>query len=113
MIPGHSIEFYSRVESSTRPEFVRAIPKNTTQSTQISKINGLIGEIISCNELSSRNVPALSAKCPGLKDSASWVKGTGSHGVLGEVNGTVQVDAGVRERSYGGDGKKAGNVVAG
>nr|GFA89498.1 hypothetical protein [Tanacetum cinerariifolium] len=49
----------------------------------------------------------------GLKDSASWVKGTGSHGVLGEANGTIQVDAGVRERSYGGDGKKAGNVVAG
>nr|GEZ77709.1 hypothetical protein [Tanacetum cinerariifolium] len=49
----------------------------------------------------------------GLKDSACWVKGTGSHGVLGVVNGTVQVDAGVRERSYGGDGKKAGNAVAG
>nr|GEW80331.1 hypothetical protein [Tanacetum cinerariifolium] len=45
------------------------------------------------------------------KESASWVKGTGSHGVLGEVNGTVQVDVGVRERSYRVDGKKAGNVV--
>nr|GEX58433.1 hypothetical protein [Tanacetum cinerariifolium] len=38
--------------------------KNTTQSTQISKINDLIGEIIPCNEFSSRNVPALSSKCP-------------------------------------------------
>nr|GFB49196.1 hypothetical protein [Tanacetum cinerariifolium] len=27
--------------------------------------------------------------------------GTGSHGVLGEVNGTVQVDAGVREKAVG------------
>nr|GEV27542.1 hypothetical protein [Tanacetum cinerariifolium] len=35
------------------------------------------------------------------KESASWVKGTGSHGVLGEVDGTVQVDAGVRERAVG------------
>nr|GEZ04135.1 hypothetical protein [Tanacetum cinerariifolium] len=32
---------------------------------QISKINDLIGETIPCNDLSSRNVPALSAKCPG------------------------------------------------
>nr|GEX43408.1 reverse transcriptase domain-containing protein [Tanacetum cinerariifolium] len=39
---------------------------NTTQSTQISKINDLIGEIIPCSDLSSRNVPALSAKCPGI-----------------------------------------------
>nr|GEY83834.1 hypothetical protein [Tanacetum cinerariifolium] len=39
--------------------------KNTTQSTQISKINDLIGKIIPCNDLSSRNVLALSAKCPG------------------------------------------------
>nr|GEX42156.1 ribonuclease H-like domain-containing protein [Tanacetum cinerariifolium] len=31
----------------------------------------------------------------GMKERASWVKGTGSHGVLGEVKGTVQVDAGV------------------
>nr|GEU89490.1 hypothetical protein [Tanacetum cinerariifolium] len=31
---------------------------------QISKINDLIGEIIPCSDLSSRNVPALSAKCP-------------------------------------------------
>nr|GEV81709.1 Gag-Pol polyprotein [Tanacetum cinerariifolium] len=38
-------------------------------------------------------------------------RGTWSHGVLGEVNGTVQVDAGVRERSYGGDRKKVGNAV--
>nr|GEV38106.1 Gag-Pol polyprotein [Tanacetum cinerariifolium] len=38
--------------------------KNTTQSTQISKINDLIGEIIPCSDLSSRNVPDLSAKCP-------------------------------------------------
>nr|GEY07390.1 hypothetical protein [Tanacetum cinerariifolium] len=35
------------------------------------------------------------------KESASWVKGTGSHGVLGEVNGTVQVDAGVRDGLVG------------
>nr|GEW89708.1 putative reverse transcriptase domain-containing protein [Tanacetum cinerariifolium] len=33
---------------------------------QISKINDLIGEIIPCSDLSSRNIPALSAKCPGL-----------------------------------------------
>nr|GEW84927.1 hypothetical protein [Tanacetum cinerariifolium] len=43
----------------------------------------------------------------------SWDLGTGSHGVLGEVHGTVQVDAGVRERVYGGDGKKAGKLVTG
>nr|GEZ97189.1 hypothetical protein [Tanacetum cinerariifolium] len=35
------------------------------------------------------------------KESASWVKGTRSHGVLGEVNGTVQVDAGVRDGLVG------------
>nr|GEW30187.1 hypothetical protein [Tanacetum cinerariifolium] len=40
--------------------------KNTTQSTQISKINDLIGEIIPCSDLSSQNVPALSAKCPAI-----------------------------------------------
>nr|GEZ68290.1 hypothetical protein [Tanacetum cinerariifolium] len=31
----------------------------------ISMIYDLIGEIIPCSDLSSRNVPALSAKCPG------------------------------------------------
>nr|GFD13353.1 hypothetical protein [Tanacetum cinerariifolium] len=36
-----------------------------------------------------------------LKDSTSWVKGTWSHGVFGEVNGTVQVDAGVRDGLVG------------
>nr|GEU57282.1 hypothetical protein [Tanacetum cinerariifolium] len=46
------------------------------------------------------------------KKSASWVKGTGSHGVLGEIDGTVQVDAGVRERAVGEKGK-AGKVVTG
>nr|GEY27904.1 hypothetical protein [Tanacetum cinerariifolium] len=40
--------------------------KNTTQSTQYSKIFDLIGEIIPCSDLSSRNVPALSAKCLGF-----------------------------------------------
>nr|GEU60654.1 hypothetical protein [Tanacetum cinerariifolium] len=40
------------------------------------------------------------------KESASWVKGTGSHGVLGEVNGNVQVDASVRERAVGEKGKR-------
>nr|GFA30703.1 ribonuclease H-like domain-containing protein [Tanacetum cinerariifolium] len=35
------------------------------------------------------------------KESASWAKGTGSHGVLDEVNGTVQVDAGVRDDNLG------------
>nr|GEY34480.1 hypothetical protein [Tanacetum cinerariifolium] len=40
------------------------------------------------------------------KESASWVKGTRSHRVLGEVNGTIQVDAGVRERSVGEMGKR-------
>nr|GEW07385.1 hypothetical protein [Tanacetum cinerariifolium] len=38
------------------------LKKNTTQSTPISKINDLIGEIIPCSDLSSRNVLALSAK---------------------------------------------------
>nr|GEY86737.1 hypothetical protein [Tanacetum cinerariifolium] len=42
---------------------------------------------------------------------ASWDLGTGSHGVLGEVNGTVQVDAGVRDRSVGEKGKKARKSV--
>nr|GEW60786.1 hypothetical protein [Tanacetum cinerariifolium] len=41
------------------------LPKNTTQSTQISKLNDLIGEIIPCSDLSSWNGPALSAKHPG------------------------------------------------
>nr|GFA74883.1 hypothetical protein [Tanacetum cinerariifolium] len=36
-----------------------------------------------------------------LKDSVSWVKDTGSHRVLGEVNGTVQVDVGVRDGLVG------------
>nr|GEV12392.1 hypothetical protein [Tanacetum cinerariifolium] len=40
------------------------------------------------------------------KESASWVKGTGSHGVLGEVNGTVQVDAGVLDGRMGKMGKR-------
>nr|GEY69159.1 hypothetical protein [Tanacetum cinerariifolium] len=39
--------------------------------------------------------------------------GTGLHGVLGEVNGTVQVDAGVRERAVGEKGFLAGKAVAG
>nr|GEY69254.1 hypothetical protein [Tanacetum cinerariifolium] len=46
------------------------------------------------------------------KESASWVKDTRSHKVLGEVDGTVQVNAGVRD-SYGGERKKAGKVVTG
>nr|GFB97667.1 hypothetical protein [Tanacetum cinerariifolium] len=36
-----------------------------------------------------------------------------SHGVLGEMNGTVQVDAGVRERAVGENGFLAGKAVAG
>nr|GFA81584.1 hypothetical protein [Tanacetum cinerariifolium] len=40
------------------------------------------------------------------KESASWDLGTGSHGVLGEVDGTVQVDAGVRERAVREKGKR-------
>nr|GFB35026.1 hypothetical protein [Tanacetum cinerariifolium] len=40
------------------------LKKNRTRSTQISKIYDLIGEIIPCSDLSSRNIPALSAKCP-------------------------------------------------
>nr|GEY83655.1 hypothetical protein [Tanacetum cinerariifolium] len=32
------------------------------------KINDLIGEIIPCSDLSSQNVPALSAKCPGKSE---------------------------------------------
>nr|GEY95502.1 hypothetical protein [Tanacetum cinerariifolium] len=40
----------------------QGLKKNTAQSTQISKINYLIGEIIPCSDLSSRNVPASSAK---------------------------------------------------
>nr|GEU47202.1 retrovirus-related Pol polyprotein from transposon TNT 1-94 [Tanacetum cinerariifolium] len=50
-------------ESEMSLELLR-LRKNTTQSTQISKINDLIGEIIPCSNLSSRNVPALSAKRP-------------------------------------------------
>nr|GEY38094.1 hypothetical protein [Tanacetum cinerariifolium] len=34
-----------------------------------------------------------------MKERANWDLGTGSHGVLGDVLGTVQVDAGVRERA--------------
>nr|GEX94680.1 hypothetical protein [Tanacetum cinerariifolium] len=37
----------------------------------------------------------------GMKEKASWDLGTGSYGVLGEVNGTVQVDAGVRDGAVG------------
>nr|GEX33434.1 hypothetical protein [Tanacetum cinerariifolium] len=44
------------------------LKKNITQSTQISKIYNLIGEIIPCSGLSSRNVPASSAKYPGSYD---------------------------------------------
>nr|GFA56463.1 hypothetical protein [Tanacetum cinerariifolium] len=40
----------------------KRLRKNTTQSTQISEINDLIGEIIPCRDISSQNVPALSAK---------------------------------------------------
>nr|GEU93001.1 hypothetical protein [Tanacetum cinerariifolium] len=40
------------------------------------------------------------------KESASWDLGTGSHRVLGEVDGTVQVDAGVRERAVREKGKR-------
>nr|GEX73025.1 hypothetical protein [Tanacetum cinerariifolium] len=56
-------------------------------------------------------------KCYNCKNEGHFAKdckkakGTGSHGVLGEVNGTVQVDAGVRERSVGEKGKKAGKEV--
>nr|GFA61817.1 hypothetical protein [Tanacetum cinerariifolium] len=46
-----------------------------------------------------------------VESCASWVKGTGSHGVLGEVDGTVQVDAGVQDGTVWEKGKKAGNAV--
>nr|GEZ80531.1 hypothetical protein [Tanacetum cinerariifolium] len=36
-----------------------------------------------------------------MKERASWDLDTGSHGVLGEVDGTVQVDAGVRDGAVG------------
>nr|GEX33902.1 reverse transcriptase domain-containing protein [Tanacetum cinerariifolium] len=49
----------------------------------------------------------------GIEERASWDLGTGSHGVLGEVDGTVQVDAGVRERAVGEKGVLAGKVVTG
>nr|GEZ51719.1 hypothetical protein [Tanacetum cinerariifolium] len=47
------------------------------------------------------------------KERASWDLGTGSHGVLGEVIGTVQVNASVPERAAGEKGVLAGNAVAG
>nr|GEX24406.1 hypothetical protein [Tanacetum cinerariifolium] len=37
----------------------------------------------------------------GIEERDSWDLGTGSHRVLGEVIGTVQVNAGVRERAVG------------
>nr|GEX89954.1 hypothetical protein [Tanacetum cinerariifolium] len=37
----------------------------------------------------------------GIERFDSWDLGTGSHGVLGEVDGIVQVDASVRERAVG------------
>nr|GFC18568.1 hypothetical protein [Tanacetum cinerariifolium] len=36
-----------------------------------------------------------------LKDIASWVYEAGSHGVLGEVQGTVPMGAGVQGSSLG------------
>nr|GEW75066.1 integrase, catalytic region, zinc finger, CCHC-type, peptidase aspartic, catalytic [Tanacetum cinerariifolium] len=48
-----------------------------------------------------------------MKERASWDLGTGSHGVLGEVDGTIQVDAGVRERAVGEKGFWAGKLVRG
>nr|GEX32916.1 hypothetical protein [Tanacetum cinerariifolium] len=42
----------------------------------------------------------------GIEGFDSWDLGTGSHGVLGEVDGTVQVDAGVWERAVGEKGKR-------
>nr|GEZ51397.1 hypothetical protein [Tanacetum cinerariifolium] len=48
-----------------------------------------------------------------IKERASWDLGTGSHGVLGEVIGTVQVNPGVRDRAVGEKGVLAGNVVTG
>nr|GFB04966.1 hypothetical protein [Tanacetum cinerariifolium] len=47
------------------------------------------------------------------KERVSWDLGTGSHGVLGEVIGTVKVNAGVRERVVREKGVLAGNAVAG
>nr|GEZ92915.1 hypothetical protein [Tanacetum cinerariifolium] len=47
------------------------------------------------------------------KERASWVKGTGKHGVLGDVDGTVQVDAGVRERAVGEKGKRREMLLLG
>nr|GEX41762.1 hypothetical protein [Tanacetum cinerariifolium] len=49
----------------------------------------------------------------GIREFDSWVWGTGSHGVLGDVNGTVLVDVGVRERSMGEKGFLAGILVTG
>nr|GEZ67268.1 hypothetical protein [Tanacetum cinerariifolium] len=46
-----------------------------------------------------------------IEERASWDLGTRSHGVLGEVDGIVQVDAGVRERAVGEKGVLAGKVV--
>nr|GFD61747.1 hypothetical protein [Tanacetum cinerariifolium] len=47
----------------------------------------------------SRSFPG--ARPIGIERFDSWDLGTGSHGVLGEVDDTVQVDAGVRERAVG------------
>nr|GEU38764.1 hypothetical protein [Tanacetum cinerariifolium] len=59
--------------------------KNTTQSTQILKINDIIGEIIPCSDLSSWNVLALSAKRPGPRMLSQIVKGQvrAQHALLG------------------------------
>nr|GEX18769.1 reverse transcriptase domain-containing protein [Tanacetum cinerariifolium] len=58
-------------------------------------------------------IAATWARPIGIERFDSWDFGTGSHGVLGEVDGIVQMDAGVQERAYGGDGKKAGKLVSG
>nr|GFA07932.1 putative reverse transcriptase domain-containing protein [Tanacetum cinerariifolium] len=65
------IEGFSKIAKSMTKLTQKKVKlkKNSTRSTQISKIYDLMGEIIPCSDLSSRNVPASSAKCPGLRDN--------------------------------------------
>nr|GEY55123.1 hypothetical protein [Tanacetum cinerariifolium] len=52
-------------------------------------------------------------KSHGIEKRATWDLGTGSHGVLGEVIGTVQVNASVWDRAVGEKGILAGKAVRG
>nr|GEU66784.1 retrovirus-related Pol polyprotein from transposon TNT 1-94 [Tanacetum cinerariifolium] len=51
------------------------------------------------------------ARLIGIEETVSWDLGIGSHGVLGEVIGTVQVNAGVREKAVWGRRVLAGKFA--